>query len=246
MAFSALAAVTLTFVLAGFVKGVIGLGLPTVAMGLLAIVMPPAQAAALLVVPSFLTNVWQAMGPELAPLIRRLWPMLLGICVGVWAGGGLLTADGGGRASIGLGAILALYGVLGLTSVEFSVPARLEPWLSPLIGVITGVVTAATGVYMIPSAPYLQAIGLKKDSLVQALGLTFTVATLALAASLVGEGALQVSVAGASLLALAPALAGMMLGQWVRARVPPETFRICFFAASLLVGIHLMVRTFIL
>ena len=57
MAFSALAAVTLTFVLAGFVKGVIGLGLPTVAMGLLAIVMPPAQAAALLVVPSFLTNV---------------------------------------------------------------------------------------------------------------------------------------------------------------------------------------------
>ena len=224
MAFSALAAVTLTFVLAGFVKGVIGLGLPTVAMGLLAIVMPPAQAAALLVVPSFLTNVWQAMGPELAPLIWRLWPMLLGICVGVWAGGSLLTADGGGRASIGLGAILALYGVLGLTSVEFSVPTRLEPWLSPLIGAITGIVTAATGVYMIPSAPYLQAIGLKKDSLVQALGLSFTVATLALAASLVGEGALQVSVAGASLLALAPALAGMMLGQWVRARVPSETF----------------------
>ena len=246
MTSSVLAAITAIFVLAGFVKGVIGLGLPTVAMGLLAIVMPPAQAAALVVVPSFLTNVWQATGPELAPLIRRLWPMLLGICVGVWAGGGLLTADGGGRASIGLGAILALYGVLGLTSVEFSVPTRLEPWLSPLTGVITGIVTAATGVYMIPSAPYLQAIGLKKDSLVQALGLTFTVATLALAASLVGEGALQVSVAGASLLALAPALAGMMLGQWVRARVASETFRICFFAASLLLGIHLMVRTFIL
>src|SRR5262245_28065033 len=101
MAFSALAAVTLTFVVAGFVKGVIGLGLPTVAMGLLAVVMTPAQAAALLVAPSLLTNVWQAMGPELAPLTRRLWPMLLGICVGVWAGGGLLTADGGARASIG-------------------------------------------------------------------------------------------------------------------------------------------------
>jgi len=102
MTFSALAVVTLTFVLAGFVKGVIGLGLPTVAMGLLAVVMTPAQAAALLVAPSFLTNVWQAMGPELAPLTRRLWPMLLGICVGVWAGGGLLTADSGARASIGL------------------------------------------------------------------------------------------------------------------------------------------------
>lgn len=231
-----LAAITAIFVLAGFVKGVIGLGLPTVAMGLLALVMTPAQAAALLVVPSFLTNVWQAMGPELIPLVRRLWPMLLGICAGVWAGGGLLTAAGGARASIGLGAVLALYGVLGLTSVEFSVPARLEPWLSPLIGVITGIVTAATGVYMIPSAPYLQAIGL------QALGLSFTVATVALAITLVQDGALQISVAGASVAALAPALLGMVLGQWVRARVRSETFRICFFAGSLLLGAHLALR----
>jgi len=246
MTFSALAVVTLTFLLAGFVKGVIGLGLPTVAMGLLAVVMTPAQAATLLVAPSFLTNVWQAMGPELAPLTRRLWPMLLGICVGVWAGGGLLTADSGARASIGLGAVLALYGLLGLTAVEFAVPARLESWLSPLIGAVTGVVTAATGVYMIPSAPYLQAIGLKKDALVQALGLSFTVATLALAASLVREGALQISVAGASLLALAPALLGVVLGQWVRARVRSETFRICFFAGALLLGAHLMLRTVLL
>jgi uncharacterized membrane protein YfcA len=245
MAFSAVAAVTLTFVVAGFVKGVIGLGLPTVAMGLLAVFMTPAQAAALLVAPSFLTNVWQAMGPELAPLTRRLWPMLLGICAGAWAGGGLITADGGAWASIGLGAVLALYGLLGLTSVEFSVPTRLEPWLSRLIGAVTGVVTAATGVYMIPSAPYLQAIGLKKDGLVQALGLSFTVSTLALAASLVRDGALQISVAGASLLALAPALLGMVLGQWVRARVRPETFRICFFVGSLLLGAHLMLRTLI-
>ena len=161
-------------------------------------------------------------------------------------GGGLLTADSGARASIGLGAVLALYGLLGLTAVEFAVPARLESWLSPLIGAVTGVVTAATGVYMIPSAPYLQAIGLKKDALVQALGLSFTVATLALAASLVREGALQISVAGASLLALAPALLGVVLGQWVRARVRSETFRICFFAGALLLGAHLMLRTVLL
>ena len=92
MAISALAAITSIFVLAGFVKGVVGLGLPTVAMGLLAVVMTPAQAAALLVVPSFLTNAWQAMGRELWPLTRRLWSMLLGICVGTWAGAGMLTA----------------------------------------------------------------------------------------------------------------------------------------------------------
>lgn len=100
-----MAAIASTFALAGFVKGVIGLGLPTVAMGLLAVVMTPAQAAALLVVPSFITNVWQAMGPEFLPLVRRLGPMLLGICAGTWAGAGLLSADGGAPASVGLGGL---------------------------------------------------------------------------------------------------------------------------------------------
>src|SRR5262249_36103524 len=163
--------------------------------------------------------------------------------LGWWGGRGRASPPPtAARASIGLGAVLALYGLLGLTAVEFAVPARLEPWLSPLIGVITGIVTAATGVYMIPSAPYLQAIGLKTDGLGQALGLSFTVATVALATSLVQDGALQLSVAGASLAALAPALVGMALGQWVRARVRSETFRICFFAGSLLLGAHLAWR----
>jgi uncharacterized membrane protein len=125
-----------TFLAAGFVKGVIGLGLPTIGMGLLAVVMAPAKAAALLVVPSFVTNVWQlALGPGIGPLLRRLWPMLLGICLGAWAGAGLLS--GGARASLALGAALALYAVLGLISVQFSVSARAEPWLSPAIGIAT-------------------------------------------------------------------------------------------------------------
>jgi uncharacterized membrane protein YfcA len=242
--------VALTFVLAGFVKGVIGLGLPTVGMGLLAIVMTPAQAAALLVAPSFITNVWQAVGARSLPLLRRTWPMLLGSCAGTWglgflAGPSLLSADNGMRASIGLGIVLALYGLLGLTAVRFVVPARQEPWLSPAIGVLTGLVTAATGVYMIPSAPYLQAIGLEKDDLVLAMGISFTVSTLALAAVLVADGALPSGVAGASLLALVPAAIGMALGQWLRMRVSPRVFRIAFFAGSLVLGAHLVVRALI-
>ncbi len=230
-----------TFLLAGFVKGVIGLGLPTIGMGLLAVVMAPAQAAALLVVPSFVTNVWQlALGPGIGSLLRRLWPMLLGICLGAWAGAGLLS--GGARASVALGAALALYAVLGLTSVEFSVPRRAEPWLSPVIGVATGIVTAATGVYVIPAVPYMQALGLEKDELVQACGVSFTVSTVALAAILAHDGALETSVAGASLLALVPALIGMALGQWVRSRVRPDVFRVCFLLGLLLLGAHLALR----
>lgn len=101
--------------------------------------------------------------------------------------------------------------------------------------------TAATGVFVIPAVPYLQALRLEKDDLVQALGLSFTVSTLALAADLVRDGALAAS-AGASLLALAPALAGMLVGQWLRARVEPERFRFWFFLGLLALGGHLALR----
>ena len=67
------------FLLAGFVKGMIGMGLPTVAVGLLGLMMTPSQAAAILIVPSLVTNVWQALaGGHLRAVAARLWPMLVG------------------------------------------------------------------------------------------------------------------------------------------------------------------------
>ena len=95
-----LAAIAGAFLLAGFVKGVIGLGLPTVSIGLLGLLMTPAQAAAILVVPSLVTNVWQAaVGGGLLALARRLWPLLTGICIRTVIGVALLPRDGNSRAN---------------------------------------------------------------------------------------------------------------------------------------------------
>lgn len=241
-----LTVVALTFLLAGFVKGVTGMGLPTVAIGLLSLVMPPAQAAVLLVVPSLVTNVWQlAAGPSFRPLSRRLWPMMAGICLGTWAGIGFLTGDSDGRALAGLGLALALYAVMGLAKVRLSVPPGAERWASPMVGVLTGLITGATSVFVIPSVPYLQALNLQKEDLIQALGLSFTISTVALAIGLAGGGTLQLSLAVTSLMALAPALIGMSAGQWFRIRAKPEVFRLCFFLAMLALGVHLLLRALI-
>jgi uncharacterized membrane protein YfcA len=238
-----LLAVLATFLLAGIVKGVIGLGLPTIAVGLLSLVMTPAEAAALLVVPSLVTNVWQlALGPSFAGLVRRLWPMLLGICIGTWAGSGLLTGAGASNASIALGVALIAYSLVGLAPFRPAIPPCWETWLNPLVGATTGLVTAATGVFVIPAVPYVQALGLGRDALVQALGLSFTVSTVALAASLAREGAFGGTGATLSLLALAPALLGMGAGQWLRSRISAEVFRRCFFLGLALLGAHLTLR----
>ncbi|MEA9996980.1 sulfite exporter TauE/SafE family protein [Pseudomonas sp. 10B1] len=229
------------FMTAGVVKGVIGLGLPTVAMGLLGLAMVPAQAAALLIIPATVTNVWQlATGGQLRALFRRLWTMLLLIFLGTGLGTLWLGVGSDQTMNRVLGAVLALYALSGLFLPPLHVAPRFERWLGPLCGLITGILTSATGLFAMPAVPYLQALGLDRNQLVQALGLSFTVSTLALAAGLYWQGALGSGEMGASLLALVPALLGMMLGQWLRQRISAALFKRVFFVGMGLLGLHLL------
>lgn len=236
-------AINFTFVLAGMVKGVIGMGLPTVAMGLLSLAMPPVQAAALLVIPSLVTNVWQwAAGPAFTLVLKRFAAMMAAIVLGTLLTIGLLTGSGGAAANITLGVVLAIYGAIGLRAPHFVIPARHQPLLSPVIGFLTGLLTGATGIFVIPAVPYFNSLGLDKEQLIQVLGLSFTVSTLALAAGLLAAGKFEWAVAGSSLLALLPALGGMWLGQRIRNRLQPEVFRRWFFIALIVLGSYMAAR----
>jgi uncharacterized membrane protein YfcA len=169
------------FALAGFIKGVIGLGLPTVSMGLLAVAMPPGQALAIVIVPAIVTNIWQTfVGPYLRDIIRRLWPLMLGTVVGIWLNAGALTGPHAGYGTVALGLLLVINAILGLSRFGFQVARRDETWIGAIVGVLTGLISAATGVQVVPSMPFMQAIGMEKDELVQALGVFFTVATVAM------------------------------------------------------------------
>ncbi|MBL8831454.1 MAG: sulfite exporter TauE/SafE family protein [Rhodospirillales bacterium] len=235
--------VTVSFALAGFVKGVVGLGLPTISMGLLSLALAPAQSAALLIVPSLVTNVWQLWaGPDFRALIVRLWPMMLMVCVGVALGGGWLAGDNALAARVALGLCVAAYAALSLTSFRFHVPPHLEKWLGPPVGLATGLVTAATGIFVLPAVPYIQSLGLAKEDLIQALGLSFLVATVALAFGLANDGVFEAPNLIGSVYALAPALGGMWLGTALRHRLPAEGFRRWFLIGLLALGLYLAFR----
>jgi uncharacterized membrane protein YfcA len=240
---SMLLAVAAVFVLAGLVKGVVGLGLPTVSMALLALMMTPADAAALLIVPSLITNIWQ-MRPftALPPLLRRLGPMQIGVCVGTWAGAIAFGAPAGAWASVSLGCVLIVYGGWSFRGARMSVRPATGRWLGPLIGAVTGLVTAATGVFVVPAVPYLQALDLDRDALIQAMGISFTVSTVALAVGLALNGSYSDAAAGASVAMLLPALAGMAAGQRLRKSLSPLWFRRVFLGGLIVLGVHMVVR----
>ncbi len=239
-----LVSIAATFFLAGVVKGVTGMGLPTVSMALLGAMMSPVSAAALLIVPSFVTNVWQLVtGPNPTLIGRRLWLMMLGILVGTLLGSSILASGHTQWTTAGLGAALIIYAGFTLFARQLSVPAESERWLSALVGVTTGLVSGGTGVFVIPAVPYLQALGLSKDDLVQSLGLSFAISTLALAAGLAWHGVFQVDALGMSSLAIAPALVGMWLGQRVRVKVSTAIFRRWFLLCLLLLEAELILKS---
>src|SRR5947209_2665047 len=110
------------FLLAGFIKGAIGMGLPTVSMGLLAVTMQPSRALAIVIVPAVITNIWQTfVGPYLRDIIRRLWPLMVGTVVGIWLNAGMLTGPYARYGTILLGLLLVTYALPGLSTVRCKV-----------------------------------------------------------------------------------------------------------------------------
>lgn len=231
------------FFAAGLVKGVLGMGLPTLAMGLLGLMMPIPQAASLLVLPSLVTNLWQALvGGALLALVRRLWPLQLGIAAGV-ACAIVLPPLNDHVGQLVLGGCLLAYGVLGAAGWRLRSPsARTQSLVGPAVGGATGVVTAITGVFVLPAVPYLQALGFDRNQFAQALGLSFTTSTVALAGLLAARGDMHLAASVHSALSLVPALAGMYVGQVIRAGLSEATFRKCFFFGMACLGAWLVLR----
>lgn len=237
---STVATITGTFLLAGTVKGVIGLGLPTVSLALLAVAIDLPSAMALLLVPSFVTNLWQALaGGNGRVILLRLWPFLLMATTTVWLGAIALTRVDLALLSALLGVLLVAYAAANLSGLRFSVSARQEVWLGPLVGSVNGVLTGMTGSFVVPGVMFLQAIGLSRDILIQAMGMLFTASTIALGLALHHGNFLSIQNGALSLAALAPAIIGLVFGQRIRRRLSEHIFRKAFFVSLLALGTYI-------
>lgn len=218
--------VAVIFVFAGWIKGVIGLGLPTIATGLMGAFIPPVQAAAIVVVPALLTNVWQMWnGPALPSLLKRLWPMLSCVILGTVSTAGVITGSDVRLSVALLGAALMVYAAYTLLAARFHVSPGVEPYVGAMAGLATGLISGATGVFVVPTIPFLQALDLEKDEMVQAIGLTAFTSAFALALGLGIHGGLAATVLLPASVAVVAGLAGMGLGQVVRSHMSLETFR---------------------
>ena len=236
--------VSAVFLLAGAVKGVVGVGLPIVSLGLLTVFIGLPTAMALMLAPAVITNVWQAFaGGPVAPVWQRLWPFLVTATACVWLGTALAGRVAVDKLAAILGGVLIAYALFGLFRPGFGLPERSERWVGPSAGVLNGVLAGMTGSSALPGVAYFQAIGLPRQQFVQAMGLLFALSTAMLALALGSTGRLTWDLGVGSALAVLPALLGMELGRRVRNRLSETLFRRCLFVALAGLGVHLVVTT---
>ena len=241
-----LSIVCAAFLAAGLVKGVIGLGLPSVSLAVLAATLGLHEAVALTVIPAFATNVWQGLsGGAIRLVVRRFWAYLLAACLGTWLGSELLADADLRPLKALLGTLLCTYSVFSLTVRQVPEPGRHEPWLSPLIGGIGGVLMGMTGSFAVPGVPYLQAIRLPSEVLIQAMGVVFTAVSVTFFVALSRHGLMTVELGTASTAALVPATLGMVAGRRIRRRLSEALFGKVFFIGLFLIGAYIIVRAFI-
>jgi len=243
---SELAVIAAVFLFAGAVKGVVGLGLPIVSIGLLAALIGLSDGMVLMVIPALVANLWQALaGGALKEILRRLWFYLVTVAAGAWVGVIIFGRSDPALLTALLGVLLIAYSIFGLTSPKMPAPGRHEGWLSPVLGGINGVLNGLTGMFFMPGVPYFRALGLSRDVLVQAMGVLFMVSAASLGVALGGHGRLDFGIGAVSALATLPALLGMVLGARIRRRLSEQRFQQVLLIALLLLGLYIVVRAFL-
>lgn len=230
------------FLLAGAIKGVIGLGITTVPVGLLTAVLNLETAMALVVFPAFFANLWQAStGGHAKMLISRLWPFLVCACVTIPLGAQALEAASVHVLSALLGVILVIYSVIGLVGLRLTISAKSETWSGPTMGAANGVLTGMTGSFIFPGVVFLQGLGLGRDGLIQGMGMLFTVSTVGLAFALNERAIMTTELASFSIIALLPATIGLFAGQRLRRILSEAQFRAFFQVALIFLGTYVAV-----
>jgi len=229
------------FFLGGLLKGVIGMGMPLVAIPIIAIVMPVAKAIPLMLVPGYIMNViqmrqsWHARTPVLI-----WWPLFVGMAAGVFLGVQFATNAPEGLLRGMLGVIVVVFVLLSFARIQIPLRTVENPVAGLTMGGISGLFGGLTGVFGPTLAMYFLARKLDKDRFVWIMAVVMMTGVLILGGALTAAGDFSREQLMGTFAVLVPAWAGLTAGALVRRQVSQEAFRKVALVALLVMGISLV------
>lgn len=228
---------------AGFIKGTIGFGFPTLATPLLALFIDVKTAVAVLVPPNLVLDGIQARrGGGFAPTVRRLWLVLVFGAVGTVLGTRLLIVLPARVAAGVLGVFAVVFVTMNVTRFQPRVSLRWERWVAPPVGLLAGIVGGITNVPGTPLVIYFYALGMSKPEFVRSVAFSFFAYKLVQLMALTWYGAFTPSLIPAALGVTVVALGSFVLGLKVQDRLEQKAFNRAVLAFVAALGISLIIR----
>lgn len=242
---AAAAGAALALAAGGFAKGVVGFALPLIALSAMGSCLPIEVAVALLILPTLVSNVMQALRDGLAAAIssaRTYWRLNLGLMAMIALSAQLVVA---------LPERL-LFGLLGLGIAGFGA-SQLAGWRPTVPPGRRGPAEAATvlvggffggigGVWGPPVVIYLLASGVPRVEMIRAQSLAFLSGSLVLVSAHLASGVLNPTTAPMSAWLVLPTLVAMAIGFRVQDRLDQARFRTVTLVVLLLAGLNLLRR----
>lgn len=235
------------YLVSGAVKGLLGIGLPTMAIGAMAQFVDVRLAVALAIVPMLLANAWQISrgGEPLAlsrRVLRRHHALAAGMLLTLAAVAPFATRVPLAGVTLALGIVMVTFAVASLWREPPPLPERLDVPAQWIAGAVAGIFGGLAGVWAPPIIVYLGARRLQPGAFVETVGVLLFVGSVVLCAGYAWSGALDGRTALLSLALTLPAIGGYALGERLRRRVPASAFRRLVLGFFFIMGANLLRR----
>lgn len=232
-----------TFLLAGTIKGAIGVGMPTAAIGIMSQVIDPKTAVALVVFPTMVSNVWQTY--RMGDTVRAFWDywrFAAALIVVLWLTTFLTASVSQQTMMLMIGGVVVTFAVTNLALTPPPIPDQWNHTAQIVFGSAAGLLGGLTATWATPVVVYLLARRLEKDEFIRASGLLISIGSIPLLIGFWQNGLIDESTAWLSLLMVVPALLGFRVGEVIRARLPVAQFQKAVLVAFLLMGLNIIRR----
>ncbi|MEH6739627.1 MAG: sulfite exporter TauE/SafE family protein [Sulfitobacter sp.] len=236
-------AIAAIFIFAGVVKGTVGIGLPTVSVGLMSQFVPPHMAIAIVVFPLLFSNIWQIIRSKVSlKTVLDYWLLIALLVVSLWVTT-FFTVQMPAEFLLGvIGTAIVIFATSSLAKSPPKLPNGSNPVAQAVTGISAGILGGLTSIWSPPIVTFLIAKRVENDEFVRAAGLFVFVGAIPLTIGYWQTGLLNGNTAPLSAMMIFPTLIGFSLGEIIRRRLQPERFRTVLLWMFLLMGINLLRR----
>lgn len=232
-----------TYLIAGFVKGTLGIGFPTAAISLLAQFTDARTAITLVVIPMIVTNAWQIWrNRQIEWVLSNFWRVLVVMVIFIGFFTQVSSAVPVALVTAFLGAVITLYAATTLYKPIFRVKPEHDSIAQFIAGTSAGIMGGITGVWAPPIIIYLSSRGVTKDQFVATTGVLLFVGSTVLLSGFWHADVMDHSLVLISCVLLIPSMIGMVLGERLRHRLSAQRFERLLLWFFLLMGLNLIRR----